>query len=496
MENSVIILAAIVAGALAIFSAVMWARANGAKNQVTRDLAIRATELEEANAAIERLRSELAEVRTKTEDYIRQNTAAVTRLDEASQAKETLLNEIADLRRQREEAITAKTTAEKEAALRQRELEDIKVRMEDWETTRKEALESSKAAILKTATDLSNKLLDDHKRESEEAKKQNEEQVKKATEDLLKRFQDVSNIIASLNDDVGKNRGTMETVLRALSSPGGAGQTAEIGLENTLKSFGLEKDRDFFIQKPVEGTRLRPDVLILLPGETVWVVDSKSSKYFLELAESEGTEKEGGAYQSLSRSMNKHLHELADKNYAAEVKKSYRESGRSGEIRRMMTIMYLPNDGAIEKLKISDNNFLQKSSNKQITLAGPSILAALIGFARIEIDLGRQIENQEQIIHETSELLDRVGVMLEAIGPIGSGIFSAATHYKKLTGSVNTRLLPTVIRLSKLGVRPSRTKQPKKLPIFEVIKGSADVIEGEAEEINEIESLPSKDEDQ
>lgn len=495
MENSVIIVVAVVAATLAILGFAMWARAESAKKRIAGDLNVQAVQLREISADVEHLRSELVEARGKNEDYIQQKTEAVTRLDEAVQAKADLLLQVENLRQQREEAITARTTAEKEAALRQQALEDIAKRMEDWETTRKETLESTKAAILKTATDLSNKLLDDHKRESEEAKKQNDEQVKKTTEDLLKRFQDVTNVLASLNDDVGKNRGAMDTVLRALSSPGGAGQTAEIGLENTLKSFGLEKDRDFFVQKPVEGTKLRPDVLILLPGETVWVVDSKSSKYFLELAEAEGSEGEKEAYQNLGRSMNRHLQALSDKNYAAEVKKNYREAGNMGEIRRTMTIMYLPNDGAIEKLKISDNSFLKKSSNHQITVAGPSILAALIGFARIEIDLGRQIENQEHIVHATTELLNSIGIMFDHIAPIGTGIQTAATNYAKLTRSINGGLRRSVDKLAKLGVRPSRTKPQKSLPTFEVLKADSGLIEGEAEEVNDVEALPDATED-
>jgi len=87
-------------------------------------------------------------------------------------------------------------------------------------------------------------LLDDHKRETTEAKQQTEESVRKVNETLLKQVAEVAQLVTVLGDRVNKTGGEMELLMRAVTSPGGSGQLAEIGLANTLQSFGLEVGRD------------------------------------------------------------------------------------------------------------------------------------------------------------------------------------------------------------------------------------------------------------
>jgi len=436
----------------------------------------------------ERDRALSTEATRKLETWLGEKTVAETRLQETEKKLATAVGERNSLLAERDLAVDRKNEAEKQAALRSQQLEDMNKRMLDWETAKAESLQAAKAAVLSTASELSTKLLEDHKRETTEAKKDGEERVKKATETLLKQMEEMGKTVATLNKQVDENRDTMATVWKALSSPGGAGHYAEIGLENTLKSFGLEKGRDFLIQPQIEGKRLRPDVVVLLPGDTVLVVDSKASKFLLDMAAAEGTAGEEDAYRNLARTMNQHLKALADKNYKAEILASYREAGRTGEIKRIMSVMYLPNEGAIEKLSTADPEFIRKAARLEMTIAGPAALTSLIGFARVEIDLGRQIENHEHIVQGTQALLDGIGVVIGHTVGVGRGIKSAADHYVKLTGSINSRLLPRVQTLLTQGVRPSRHKQiPKRVPAYQVIQlETGELIEGEAEEVGEL----------
>ena len=146
------------------------------------------------------------------------------------------------------------------------------------------------------------------------------------------------------------------------------------------------------------------------------MIDSKASKHFLDLAESEGTEAEDDAYKALAATMNTHLRALADKNYRSEIMAAYRETGRSSDARRVMSIMYVPHDGAMEKIAHADPDFVAKAARAEITIAGPSMLMALVGFARIEIDLGKQAENQEKIVEGAQALVESVAVAVEHAG--------------------------------------------------------------------------------
>lgn len=388
--------------------------------------------------------------------------------------------------------------AEKTAALEHQSREEIQKRMDDWEKVQSEHMKHAQAAVAKTANDVSSKLLTDHKRESEAAKKDSEEQIKKSTEELTKNFLNVTKTLASLNDQVTQNRQTVDTVWKALSSPGGAGYYSQIGLENTLKNFGLERGRDFNMEHSFddaqESKRLRPDAVVFLPSESVLVIDSKASKFILELAEAEGAEKEEEqAYANLASTMKQHLKALGGKDYRGAIVSSYKESGRETEIRRIISVMYLPNEGALEKLKRADPDFERKAAKEQIIIAGPTGLSAIIGFARAEIDLGRQAENQEKIIDGTQQLLDSIAIILDHVDSVGKGLKSASNNFVKLAGSINGRLLPRTRGLAALGVTPVRNRQiPSKIPMYQIIDHSQDdVIDAQAEDVTATDLLKS-----
>ena len=403
---------------------------------------------------------------------------------------EELRTELGEAKEALDIAQRSLANAEKTAALERQSREEIQKRMGDWEKAQSDHMKHAQAAVAKTAADVSSKLLTDHKRESEAAKKEAEERIKKSTEELSKNFLNVTKTLASLNNQVSENRQTVDTVWKALSSPGGAGYYSQIGLENTLKNFGLERGRDFNMEHSFddaqESKRLRPDAVVFLPSESVLVIDSKASKFLLELAEAEGDAKgEEEAYSNLAGTMKQHLKALGGKDYKGAIVSSYKESGRETEIRRIISVMYLPNEGALEKLKRADSDFERKAAKQKIIVAGPTGLSAIIGFARAEIDLGRQAENQEKIIEGTQQLLESIAVVLGHVDSVGKGLKSAANSFVRLAGSVNGRLLPRTRGLATLGVNPVRNRQiPSKIPMYQIIDHSQiDVIDAEAEDV-------------
>jgi len=434
-------------------------------------------ELDELHNEIQRKAIEFAETSTRltaSEDNLTQARNEITKL---TQEREDLFQRLSEVN---ENNAVLKTELQKN-------LQAHEERMREWDTIKKQAIEAANAATLESATKLSSKLLEDHQRQNEVAKKETEERVKQTTEQLVSQITEVGKTIHALNSDVETNRGTMETVMRALSSPGGAGQFSEIGLENTLTSFGLVKGRDFVTQQQVEGKRLRPDAMVFLPGNTVLVIDSKASKFLLDLAEAESEQAEAEAYAALARTMNTHLKQLSDKNYKAEVISGYQSSGREGIAPRVVSVMYVPNEGAIEKVSIADPQFLKKAAKLQITIAGPAALACLIGFARVQLDVERQSENQEKIVEGAQKIVESIGVIVDETVAVGKGLKSATQHYNKMTGSINSRLLPRIRQMVSFGVQSNRHKQiPDSIPTYSFTEHErGDLIEGDAEEINE-----------
>jgi DNA recombination protein RmuC len=407
---------------------------------------------------------------------------AETRLAEANAEREKL-----DLLLEAERK--ARGELDTQLALARERLDQASRRAEDFEKLRQESLNQAKAAVFETAKQVSNQLLDDHKRESEAAKKETEERVQKASAQLVEQVGAIAKAVAALDGQVQDKARTLDTVWRSLTSPGGAGAIAEIGLANTLKSFGLEEGRDFVLQittsDAVTGERLRPDALVFLPGASAIVIDCKASKFLVEIAAAQGEEAERAAYANLAMTMNRHLKALDDKNYRGAVQTAWRQAGRGDEIARIVSIMYLPNEAALEKLCLADPQFRRNAQQAGIIPAGPTGLHCALSLAAIEITGQRQAENQQRILDATQALVDGVAIALSHAAAVGKGIKAAAESFQKLTSSVNQRLLPRARRLGMLGVAAGKSLPPN-LPAYNVVSHESDhLIEAEAAEIDE-----------
>lgn len=404
---------------------------------------------------------------------------AETRLAEAERS-------VAALAAERDAAVAAQFTAERELAVARQQSGEVERRMADFERLRQESQQAAQAAVLATAQQLSSKLLEDHKRENAEAKKDAEARVRQTTETLVKQVDEIAKAVSQLHGQIQEKGQVLDTLWRALSSPGGAGQLAEIGLANALKGFGLEYGRDFILQHTTHdedsGRRLRPDAVIFLPGDSLLVVDCKASKFLVDIARAEGTPAEEEAYRNLARTMNQHLRALAEKDYRGAILAACRQSGRGEEVARILSVMYLPNEAALEKLNRADPDFIHKARAAQIIPAGPAGLHCAMSLASVEINLMRQVENQTRIVETTQLLLDGIGVALGHAAAVGRGIKTAAESFAKLTGSVNQRLLPRARNLGKLGIQPNKPL-PANLPAYSVHNHEDQLIDGEAAEI-------------
>lgn len=223
-------------------------------------------------------------------------------------AKEVLALEI----EKKENALHDLNESQTQTALVTQENRLLQEQMNDWQKTKEEHLTAAKASMLEASKEMSNKLLDDHKREAKSAKEDSEKRVKQTTEELNKQFQTVFESMKSLNDQVTENRSTVDVVRQSLLNPSGAGSLSEITLENIFKNSHLVPEQDYFLQHWIgsESGGLKPDAVVYLPGNNVMVVDSKASKFFMELGEADNDDERKRLGQKLKESMNQHLKDL------------------------------------------------------------------------------------------------------------------------------------------------------------------------------------------
>lgn len=418
-------------------------------------------------------------------------------------AEATLAQISEDYDRIKDEAANAQTAihrAEKSEALAAQKLEAAEQRIRDFEQVKNQFEQYAKAAALTAGNEISNKLINDHNREREQAQKQQqaerettykqfEQFTKTATETLMQRQQELAQNMGQLKGQMDDSRNSLNVLVRAMQNPIGAGAEGEVIMSNILQQHGFTPGQDYELQVHLAGEEnvLRPDCVIYLPNQHAIIVDSKASPHIFALFRAEGTPEFDAAFREIQTSMRNHAKALCGKAYQDALKKL---KNRNGEpITRATLVMFIPNDEVVTRLLQKDPNLMQYMRENDIVLAGPATLSGLFLTARALIREARQQDEQQAIMELTSELMADLATALGYADDVMKGIRTSANAYDKFAASLNRGVMARLKRLAAKGVRPAKNKTlPASLPRYEITKAE-ETIQGEAEEVSVL-SLP------
>lgn len=350
-----------------------------------------------------------------------------------------------------------------------------------FEEFRAHTVLAAKSAALEAGQQLSSKLLDDHKRENEAAREMHGKATKNITESLTEQVTKIGERLATVHDSQDKQRTALETVWRSLTTPIGAGKVAEIGLENLLKSFGLEAGKDFQTQFSIKkegAAMLRPDVAVFMPYGRVMVIDAKASKHLMDVASAPDKQDADAARAQLKVTMNQHLKDLTSKDYRAALIDMYKEQGRSDEISTVWSVMYVPSEMAIEHMHQADPELADKLYKADIILASRGTLHGLLSLARLSVENERQVENSVHIVEDTQKLLDGIAGAFGHVSKLGDSLKKTMDSFNSFAGSSNKFILGRARKLEPYGITPSRGKSlPAPIARYDVVTNKADVVE-------------------
>ena len=332
-----------------------------------------------------------------------------------------------------------------------KEIDILNQQMSEWtekitSTVKQTSEESNKNLV--------NTLLETHNTQAEAGRKQTNEAFEKKEKEFFENIKGLTSTVDILKSDVEKNQELGETLKNAFSSSANIGEATETVLENTLNSFSFRKGIDFFTQFTTET--LRADAIVILPDENALVIDAKASKFIYELAEAEQTEDTNTidtAKQKLKRSMNNHLNTLSSKQYAEQVQKELNAKDHNSILRENIpTIMFLPNESAIEKVVDADPDFKRKASQKSIFICGPTSLWVAIGIAKQKVELHKKIKNYEDIEKFSASVLKNVQKVFKDTLEIKRGLGIAVKGYDGAVKTLSTNIPARVREMERLGI--------------------------------------------
>jgi DNA recombination protein RmuC len=373
----------------------------------------------------------------------------------SEQDAQTFRNQLTELRSRLETEL--KAAAEKQALL-----ERAEAKLSDtFKALSADALRVSSEQFLQLAKSSLATQTEEAKGEIEQRKAAIENLVKPVAESLGKfesRIGDIEKAregaYAELKEQVralgegqlGLQRETASLV-KALRQPTGRGQWGEMQLRRVVELAGMQEHCDFETQHTAttdEGKRLRPDLVVRLPGGKSIVVDSKTPMdgYLDALEATEEIQREE-ALQRHARQVRTHIQQLSSKNYTAQF-------AHAPEF----TVLFLPSESFFSAALQSDPGLIERGVDQGVILATPTTLIALLRAVAYGWRQEAIAENAREISQLGRMLHERLGKLAEHFGKLGRSLGNAVENYNSAVGSFETRVLTTARKFEELKASP------------------------------------------
>ncbi len=295
------------------------------------------------------------------------------------------------------------------------------------------------------------------------AEKQSEEKLKallQPVESSLKRYDDkldgiekarnssygeLREAVRLLHDGHGQVRDETRNLVNALrSSPKARGRWGEQSLKNVLEQAGLSSYCDFETEVSVdtgEG-RLRPDMIVRLPGGRKLIIDAKCSlNAFLDANEASDDATRTAHLKAHAGSIRNHAQQLGSKAY-------WQQFGDAADY----VVMYIPGEHFLTAALEQDDGLWDWAFERRVLLATPTNLVAI---ARTVATVWRQeklAEEAAEIGRLGKELHARLATMGGHVAKLGRNLELANGAYNAMVGSLESQVMTQARRFEALEV--------------------------------------------
>jgi DNA recombination protein RmuC len=279
---------------------------------------------------------------------------------------------------------------------------------------RKKAIETLLAPMAKT--------LDQVDREIKESERR---RLQSSTELIQK--------IASL-DTMGQGlRTETARLVDALKRPGVRGRWGELQLKRVVELAGMVEHCHFTEQATLDADdgRIRPDVIVQLPGGKYVVVDAKVPlDAYLKALEAPDEAARLRLLADHAKQVRTHLCQLAAKAYAAHVQPS-----------PDFVVMFLPGEMFFSAALEQDPTLIEYGVEKRVIPASPTTLIALLRAVAYGWQQEAVARDARQIAEYGRKLYESVGKLADHFEKLGSRLRGSVEAYNEAIGSLEGNVL-------------------------------------------------------
>jgi len=243
------------------------------------------------------------------------------------------------------------------------------------------------------------------------------------------------------SENLQRETGNLSAALKGGSQV--RGRWGELTLRRVVELAGMSEHCDFTEQESLqdEAGRLRPDLIVNLPGGRRIAVDAKAPlQAFLEAVGASSEADRRQALANYARVVRMHMNQLGGKAYWEQLQPSPE-----------LVVLFLPGDSFFGAALAQDRSLIEDGMQKRVVIATPTTLIALLH----SVAYGwrqEQVEKSAQRVGELGrQLYDRLRVFVGHFSDAGAGLKRAVDCYNRAAGSLETRVLTAARKFKELG---------------------------------------------